>query len=73
MKENIIVIRDTKTFCFNFDWPKDDGENSKHEIEFIIKRNESLAENKIRNKTEQLLVKYEDGNNINEHGKQQNE
>ena len=28
MKENIIVIRDPKTFCFNFDWPKDDGENS---------------------------------------------
>ena len=23
MKENIIVIRDPKTFCFNFDWPKD--------------------------------------------------
>ena len=22
MAENMIVIRDTKTFCFNFDWPK---------------------------------------------------
>ena len=47
MKENIIVIRDPKTFCFNFDWPKDNGENSQHKIEFIIKRNESVAENEI--------------------------
>ena len=23
MEENMIVIRDPKTFCFNFDWPKD--------------------------------------------------
>ena len=22
MEENMIVIRDPKTFCFNFDWPK---------------------------------------------------
>ena len=42
MKENIIVIRDPKTFCFNFDWPKDVDENLKHGIEFIIKNNESL-------------------------------
>ena len=48
MEENMIVIRDPKTFCFNFDWPKDVDENLKHEIEFIIKSNESLAENKIK-------------------------
>ena len=42
MKENMAVIRDPKTFCFNFDWPKND-ENLKHEIEFIIKSYESLA------------------------------
>ena len=30
----------------------------KHEIEFIIKSNESLAENKTKNKIEQLLLKY---------------
>ena len=54
MEENIImegdtiVIRDAKTFCFNFDWPKDVDENFKHEIEFIIKNNESLAEKKTR-------------------------
>ena len=38
-KENVIVIRDSKTFCFNFDWPKDVDENLEHEIEFIIKNN----------------------------------
>ena len=73
MEENMIVIKDLKTFCFNFDWPKDVDENLKHEIEFIIKSNESLAENKIKTKIEQLLLKYKDGNNIQENGKQQNE
>ena len=72
MEENMMVIRDPKTFCFNFDWPKNVDENLKHEIEFIIKSNESLAENK-KNKIEQLLLKYKYGNNIHEHGKQQNQ
>ena len=44
----MIAIRDPKTFCFNFDQPKDVDENSKHKIEFIIKGNEALAENKIK-------------------------
>ena len=48
-EENMIVIRDPKTFCFNFDWSKDVDENLMHEIEFIIKSNESLAENIIKN------------------------
>ena len=48
MEENIIVIRDSKTFCFNFDWPRRVDENLKHAIEFIIKSNESLAEKEIR-------------------------
>ena len=52
-----IVIRDPKSFCFNFDRPKNVDENLKHEIEFIIKSNESLADNKIKNKVEQLLLK----------------
>ena len=64
MEENMIVIRDPKTFCFNFDWPKYVDENLKCEIKFIIKSNASLAENKIKNKTEQLLLKYKYGNNI---------
>ena len=65
----MIVVRDPQTFCFNFDWPKHVDGNLKHEIEFIIKSNESLAENKIKNKTEQLLLKYKHGNNIPEHRK----
>ena len=73
MEKNMIVIRDLKTFCFNFDWPKYGDGNLKHEIEFIIKSNESLAENKIKSEIEQLLLKYKHGNNIHEHGKQQNE
>ena len=73
MEENMIVVRDPKTFCYNFDWPKFAGENLKHEIEFIMKSNESLAENKIKSEIEQLFLKYKHGNNIHEHGKQQNE
>ena len=56
MEESIIVIRDPETFRFDFDWPKYVDENLKHETEFIIKSNESLAENKIKNKIEQLLL-----------------
>ena len=37
MEENIIVIREPKTFYFDFNWPKDFDDNLKHEIEFIIK------------------------------------
>ena len=73
MEENMTVIRDPKTFYFSFDWPKDVDENLKHEIEFIIKSNKSLAENKIKNEIGQLLLKYEHGNNIHEHRKQLNE
>ena len=48
MEENMIVIRDPKFFDFGFHWPEDVDENLKHKIEFIIKSNESLAENKIK-------------------------
>ena len=68
----MIVIRDPKTLCFNFDWSKYVDWNLKHEIEFIIKNNESLAGIKIKNEIAQLLLKYKHGNNIHEHGKQQN-
>ena len=43
------VIRELKTFYFDFDWPKNVDENW-----FIIKSSESLAENKIKTETEQL-------------------
>ena len=52
MEENMIVIRDPKTFSFNFNWPKYVDENWKHEIEFIIISNESLAESKTKNENE---------------------
>ena len=42
----MVVIREIKTFYFDFDLPKDVGKSLKHEIEFIKKSNESLAEKK---------------------------
>ena len=44
----MIVIRDSKTVCSNFYWPKNVDEKLNHKIEFIIKSNESLAENKTK-------------------------
>ena len=38
----------------------------------MIKRNESLAENKIKSEIEQLLLKYKNENIIYEYGKHQN-
>ena len=73
MEENVIVIRDPKTYYFHFDWPKDVDENLKHYVEFVIKSNESLAEHRIKNEIEELVLKYKDGNNFYEHGKQKNE
>ena len=60
----MLKIREPKTF--DFDWPKDVDQNLKHEIEFIVKINESLAENKVKHEIEKLLSKYKHGNNINE-------
>ena len=42
----MIVVKDFKTFYF--DWPNNFDWNFKHEIEFIIKINESLLENKMK-------------------------
>ena len=36
MEENMVLIRNPKTFCFNFAWPKDGDKNLKHKTEFII-------------------------------------
>ena len=52
----MVVIREPKTFYFDFDWLKNVDENLKNDIEFIIISNQSLAENKIKNKIEQLLL-----------------
>ena len=62
----MIVIRDLKAFYSGFDWPKDVDNSLKHEIELIIKSNESLAENKIKSEIERLLSKYKHENNIYE-------
>ena len=51
----MIVIRDLNIFSFNFYWTKDIDKNLKDEIEFIIKSNKSLAENKIKNEIEQVV------------------
>ena len=42
----------------------------KHEIDFIIRHNEFLADNIIKNKISPLLFKYKYGNDIHEPGKQ---
>ena len=63
----MIVIRDRTTFDFDFDLPKDVDKNLKHEIEFIKKRNESLAENKIKSVIAILLYNYKHENDIHEH------
>ena len=70
MEENMIVIRDPKTFCFNSDFPNDVDKNLKREIEKVIKSYKSLAEILIKNKIEKLLLKYKHGNNIHEYRKQ---
>ena len=44
MEENMAVKRDP--IDFDFDWPKDVDKNLKHGIEYIIKGNGFLAENK---------------------------
>ena len=67
------VIRAPKTFYFDFDWPKDFDDDLKHDIEFITKINESLAQNKIKSGIEQILLNYKHVSNIHEHRKQQNE
>ena len=69
----MIAMRDSKNVCFNFDWSRHVDENLKHEIKFIIKSKESLAENKIKKENEQLLLSCKYENNIYEHEKQQNE
>ena len=48
MEENMVVIREPRTCCFDFVLLKDVGRNLKHETEYMIKSNESLAENKIK-------------------------
>ena len=57
MEENVIVIRDPKTFSFNFNLPKDVDENLRCETEYIIKSNESSVEIIMKNEIDLLLLK----------------
>ena len=67
--DNKIAIT-TKPKTFHFDLAKNAGQNLKHEVGSIIKRNQFLTEQRIRNKINQLLSKYKQGKDIHEHGKQ---
>ena len=73
MDKNMIVITYPKIICFNFDLPKHVDDNLERNFEFITKSitqifhflsQKWLAENRIRNKTEELLLKYKHGYNI---------
>ena len=68
----MVVIKEPKTFYFDFDFPKNVDKNLKHEIEFTLKYNESYAKNKMQKEIEQLLSKYKHGNDSHEYGKQKN-
>ena len=63
--DNKLIITTALT-TFHFYLAKDDI-NLKHEICFIMKYNELLAEHKIINETRQLLSKCKHGNDIHEH------
>ena len=58
MEQNMILIRDPKTFHFNFDWSKDIDENLNSKIEFAMKSNESLVEDKKKTNKETRLDNY---------------
>ena len=72
IEDNKIAIT-KKQKKFHFDLSKDADITLKHQTCFIIKHNELLVEYAIKNKFRQLLFKYKHGNDIHEHGKQQNE
>ena len=52
----MIVIRDPKSFYFDFDWPENVDKNLKYETQFTRKSNESLAGNKIKNEIKTIIV-----------------
>ena len=52
----MIVIRDLKTFYYDFDCSKNVDKNLKHETELIIKSNESLVANTIGKRGWNIIV-----------------
>ena len=67
---NNLVIIEPKSFHFHFDLHKDADKYLKHEIDSVINGNGFLAEQRIKNKIDQLLFKYKHGNDIHEPRKQ---
>ena len=68
----MIVVKDLQPFFIHFHWSKDADKNLKHEIEFIIKSSEYLAENITKEEIEELLSKHKQENDTHEHEKPRN-
>ena len=66
----MLAITKHKTFLFNL--PRDVENNFKDKIDYIKIYYELLADQRIKTRIKQLFSKYNDGNDIHEHGKQQN-
>ena len=69
--DNKFVMIEPQTFHFYFDLPKDVDKNLKLEIDFVIRHNEYLVKERIKNEIDQLLYRYKHRDNIYEHRKQQ--
>ena len=69
--DNKLVITESKTF--HLDLRNDAGIGLKRKIYSIIKHNQRLVEHTIKSEVRQLLSKYKHGNDIHEHGIQQND
>ena len=67
-KNKFVKATDAKTYYF--DLFKDVGNNLKHEIYFIIKHQQFLAEKTTKDEFSQFFFKCKHGNDIQEHEKQ---
>ena len=65
--DNKLVITRAKTFNFHFHLAGNVDKNLRHEIDFIIKQNGFLAEQKIKSEIDQLLYKCKQVNEFNEY------
>ena len=68
--KNIMLVIVTEPKTIDFDLPKDFKNSLNHEIDFIIKHYEFLAEHTIKSKITLIFSKYKHGSNIHEHRKQ---
>ena len=56
IKGNMLVIGEPKIFHLIFDFLENVDRNMKHKIEFIVSRNETLAEYKIKKRDSPIIV-----------------